>query len=119
MRGAWIGLALSLLLAASAAAQDAALPVVVGGHAGSACEARGLAAGRVDVHVGPGDQYEVYDHLQPGEVAFVCQATTGWYGIVYGSSDCGVSKPIPEQRIYIGACRTGWVSRRALTATSG
>jgi hypothetical protein len=118
MRGAWIVLSVLALAAGGAVAQDAALPVVVGGGAGNAC-ALGHAGGAIDVHVGPGEQYEVYDHLAGGEATFVCQSTRGWYGIVYGKSDCGVSKPIAQKQIYIGGCKTGWVSTKALAATSG
>ena len=118
MRGAWVFGLVMMAGSAGAAAQDAAaMPVAVGGKPGvDACSVRGLAAGDVDVRVGPGEQYEIYDHLASGQSTFVCQSAGSWYGIVYGKADCGVSKPIAEQQIYIGGCRTGWVSARALTA---
>ncbi len=101
-----------------AAAQDAALPVTVGGGAGNACPQVAKAGGEIPVHVGPGAAYEVYDRIAAGQTVFLCEKTRSWYGIVYGKADCGVSQPITPRQGYIGACNTGWVEMRALTATA-
>jgi hypothetical protein len=117
MRGVALALALGMMIG-GAQAQDAALPVAVGGGQGSACPQLAKADAEIDVHVGPGDAYEVYDHIAAGQTVFLCEKTTGWYGIVYGKADCGVSKPITLRQGYLGACNTGWVQMRSLTAAA-
>ena len=118
MRGAVAGL-IFVVMTATALAQDAALAVAVGGGTGNACPQQGKATGDIEVRVGPGEKYEVYDRLENGETVFLCETAKGWIGIVYGKADCGVSKPITPRQGYIGACNTGWVSSRSLTATAG
>jgi hypothetical protein len=119
MRLACVGAVILAMAAAPVFAQQGAMAVAVGGKAGvPACAARGIAQGAVDVHVGPGEAYEVYDHLSPGEAVFVCENARSWYGIVYGKADCGVDKPSADLIPYMGACKTGWVSTKALTAAS-
>jgi hypothetical protein len=104
------------MLASGALAQAGALPVPVGGTAGPACSQHGTAAAAIDVRVGPGEDYEVLDHLRTGETVFVCAGTKGWYGIVYGKADCGLNKPVTPRQAYIGGCKTGWVATRQLSA---
>src|SRR5690606_38726941 len=108
-----------LAMAGAAGAQSFSLPVSVGGIEGAACATRGTVGGAVPVHVGPGNNYEVYDQLKPGDAVFLCErAGRDWYGIVYGKADCGVGQQIPQRQIYVGECRTGWVSTRAVTAAA-
>ena len=117
MRGAFLALGIALL-ASGAMAQDAAMPVAVGGGEGAACPQVGQASGEIEVRVGPGEKFEVYDHLKAGTKVFLCEKASGWYGIVYGKADCGVGAAITPRQGYMGACNTGWVNMRALTAAA-
>ncbi len=115
MRALLAGL-MVLATAGAAVAQDVSVPVPVGGTAGPACGATGVASAAVPVHVGPGTEYEAYDQLKPGQTVFLCSRVgRNWFGIVYGEADCGVGKQIAERITYIGGCRTGWVPTRGMT----
>jgi hypothetical protein len=117
MRVLGLGLGLAML-AGGALAQSGATPVPVGGGNGAACPDHGTSSAAAEVRVGPGDSYEVLDHLKAGEGVFVCASAKGFYGIVYGLADCGVNKPVMPRQGYIGACKTGWVATKQLSATA-
>ena len=96
---------------------NAALPVTIGGDKHeAACSLQGtvtgLKNGLLTVRAGPGTNYARVDRLANGTLVYTCDRAgkEGWVGIIYGSGDCGLSKPIATAQAYAGACRSGWVS---------
>jgi len=95
---------------------DAPLAVTVGaGAEGPACPLQAKVSvsngGTLAVRAGPGTHFERSDRIANGTHVFLCDraAEAGWVGIVYGSSDCGLSAPINPPHAYAGNCRSGWV----------
>jgi len=120
------GLLLAGLLAI-AAAPARAEPVYVGGEAdydacGSVGEVRGLNPNGdnfLAVRSGPGSKNKMLDKVFTGQSLYVCDEKGGWYGVVYGRGDCGVSSPIDMREPYSGPCRSGWVSARFVEIVAG
>jgi len=113
--GTWSGGGPGAYAGANANA-NAPLAVTVGGSdKGGACPLQGtvtgLKGGSLAVRAGPGTNFARLDKLNNGARVFLCdRAGDGdWVGVVYGSGDCGLAKPINPPRAYAGSCRTGWV----------
>lgn len=111
------------LLSAPAQAQY----VPVGGDGHDACASNGRVTGLdpkgdnvvLPVRKGPGLHHAEIDTIGMGRELFVCRERDGWYGVVYGEGNCGVTSPISAEVIYEGPCGSGWVSRHHVEITAG
>lgn len=112
---------------ATAMAQDSRVLVMMGGDENlDACSGVGVvanlkpAAGNaLSVRAGPGLQYANLDKLPAGTRLWLCDDRDDWLGVVYGSTDCGVSTPVAERRSYVGPCSSGWVYRKYVDLIAG
>ena len=118
------------LLAPSAVASRADVPVQIGGEqeldACAALDVVTLRTGRLAVRSGPGTRFRVLDRLPRGQHVYSCAvdpAGSDWVGVVYApgkdSPDCGVSTPVAPRRTYDGPCKSGWVHTRWLSVIAG
>lgn len=113
--------------ATTAIAQGDRVPVMVGGDENlDACGGIGVVANlkpvagnALSVRAGPGLQYASLDKLAAGTRLWLCDGRDGWLGVVYGSTDCGVSTPVPDRRTYAGPCSSGWVYRKYVDLIAG
>lgn len=132
MQGLFICVIAATLAVSAACAGPPAMPsvpVTTGGEADAdACAATGIVSGLrggpgsfLAVRGGPGLRYDMLGRLEPGARVWICEARTGWLGIVYGppDRDCDVSSPAPERRPYAGPCASGWVSERYVRHEAG
>ena len=117
----WAAAAACLVLVSGpAVARGPMEPVLFGGSMDQpACAFSGKLVTQGDgkpvvVRDGPSMDFGSYGELQTGAIVHVCDEEQGWYGIVYGDEDCGVSSPIYERRPYDGPCHSGWLSRDAV-----
>jgi hypothetical protein len=130
-----IRLILGLALSAGAAmpplpagAARLAVPILVGGDDYDACSSvgmvRGLKAsgdGFLAVRAGPGTRHAMLDKLHNGDLVYICDERSGWYGVVYerGGRDCNVSRPWPLRHEYTGPCPAGWVHGNWVEVVAG
>jgi hypothetical protein len=115
-----------MLTTAVLAAAGSTVPVQVGGDADTDACAQGQVReldpkgdNFLSVRVGPGADYDEIDKLHTGDIVNLCDKRGAWHGVVYGSKDCGVAKPIAKRQPYLGVCRTGWVSTKFIAAVAG
>lgn len=120
-------LLLSSLLAASADARSARVPVLVGGDPDlDACSSVGKIVGLdpngdnfLSVRSGPGSKYDELDRLHTGDLVYLCDEHGAWQGVVYPAEGCGVTTSVPNQQPYTGPCRSGWIFGKYVVVVAG
>ncbi len=77
----------------------------------------------LSVQSGPGGKpYVEKDRLHSGKEVTVCAETSGWYGVIYGSTDmtdCKFERKRNGRYEYTGPCKYGWVSKRYVEIIAG
>lgn len=122
------------ICAASLAAEDDSIPIVIGGNdVMDACPSVGAVKGLkikgdgfLSVRSGPGSQFLERDRLLEGALFYMCDEKNSgggtWIGIVYSkknTSTCGVTSAIEKVSVYKGPCKWGWINSKWVKVVAG
>ena len=120
-------LAILVLTAGAALADEAAVPVIVGGDPDiDACsfgEVSGLnpdGDNFLALRAAPSTNGALLARLAEGQNVWLCDQTGPWIGVVvHDETGCGFGSPIAEARPYGGPCKSGWAHRDWIRQIAG
>lgn len=124
----WLGV-LSAFSATSSAGEawsiKSSVPVFTGANNLRSCSVAVVIKLRTNRHLsvraGPGLEYSIISRLSLGEMFYVCNESSEWYGIVYSrrGDDCAAMLPRPPHPSYTSSCRPGWIHRQWMELLTG
>ena len=76
----------------------------------------------LSVRAAPSSSAKEKDRVGPDQAVWICEETSGWYGVVYqkngDGANCGLGYS-ESRKPYAGSCSSGWISSRFVVGLAG